>query len=39
MAKMDDKKGAVDAASVCELPTTTPTTMPSVEATRIAAPI
>jgi len=39
MAKIDDRTGAVAAASVCELPATTPRTMPSVQAMTIAAPI
>ena len=39
IAKIDDSTGAVAAASVRELPATTPTTMPSVQAMTIAATI
>src|SRR5215211_2911095 len=39
VAKIDDSTGAVAAASVRELPATTPTTMPSVQAMTIAATI
>ena len=39
MAKIDDSTGAVAAASTFELPATTPTMMPSVQAMRIAATI
>jgi hypothetical protein len=39
MAKIDDRTGAVAAASICELPAMTPSTTPSTHATIIAATI